>query len=109
MKAFDAVSSTVSISPVTYFDYSLDDLMNIPLPANGGLPEQYKLMITPQLCFKRRSFEHERELRIMTWDSKDGASEEAGKYVPVNLDLVIERVYVLPLPQIGLPASSHTK
>ncbi len=96
MKAFDAAGSTVSISPVTYFDYSLDDLMNIPLPADGGLPEQYQLMITPKLCFKRKSFEHERELRIMTGSKEDDAAE-AGKYVPVNLEISIERVYVSPV------------
>jgi hypothetical protein len=65
MSAFDSEGATVSISPVTYLDYSLDDLMNIPI-RNSGLPEQYKLMITPELCFKRKSFEHERELRVMT-------------------------------------------
>ena len=96
MKAFDAEGTTVSISPVTYFDFNLDDLMNIPLPADGGLPEHYKLMTTPELCFKRKSFEHERELRIMTWSNENDATD-AGIYVPVNLDMLIEKVYVSPV------------
>ena len=97
MNGFDVEDSSVSMSPVTYFDYTVDDLMSIPLPADGSLPEQYKLMITPALCFKRKSFEHERELRVMTWDWEGLVTEGAGKYVPINLDSVVERVYVSPL------------
>lgn len=95
MKGFDTEGSTVSIAPVTYFDYNVDDLSSIPIP-ESGLPEQYKLMITPELCFKRKSFEHERELRVLTWE-KDPETKGAGKYVRVNLDELIEKVYVSPL------------
>ena len=97
MKGFDAEGSTVSISPVTYFDYSVKDLTDVPLSPEDGLPEQYKLMITPDLFFKRKSFEHERELRVMTWDPEDVRTEGTGKYVPVNLEVLVEKVYVSPL------------
>jgi hypothetical protein len=95
VKGFDIEGSTDSIAPVTYFDYNVDDLSSIPIP-ESGLPELYRLMITPELCFKRKSFEHERELRVLTWE-KVPEPTGAGKYVPVNLDVLIERVYVSPL------------
>jgi hypothetical protein len=95
MKGFDVEGSNVSIAPVTYFDYNMGDLSSIPL-AEYGLPEHYTMMITPELCFKRRSFEHERELRILTWET-DPDKKGSGKYVPVSLDVLIEKVYVSPL------------
>src|ERR1017187_2618349 len=97
MKGFDAEGSSVSISPVTYFDYSLNDLSSIPLSPDAGLPEQYKLMITPDFCFKRKSFEHERELRVTASEVEGAHTEGAGKYIRVNLEALMEKVYVSPL------------
>lgn len=95
MKGFDIEGNSVSIAPVTYFDYNLDDLSSIP-SAEAGLPEQYKLMITPEFCFKRKSFEHERELRVLTWANGPEAAAP-GRYVCVDLDLLIDKVFVSPL------------
>ena len=95
MQGFDVEGSNVSIAPVTYFDYNVGDLSGIPIP-ESGLPEQFRLMVTPELCFERKSFEHERELRVLTWET-DPETNRAGKYVPVDLDALIEKVYVSPL------------
>ena len=97
MKAFDVAGSSVTIAPVTYFDYSLKDLTTIPKSSEEGLPEEYKLMITPELCFKRKSFEHERELRVMTWDPENTARDVTGKHVSVNIEAMLGKVYVSPL------------
>ena len=94
VKGFDVEGSNVSIAPVTYFDYNMGDLSSIPV-AEYGLPEHYKMMITPELCFKRRSFEHERELRILTWETDPDRKDL--EYVSVNLEVLIEKVYVSPL------------
>jgi hypothetical protein len=51
---------------------------------------------------KRRSFEHERELRALIWTYQHGKNDGikyrdvSGIYVPVNLDRLIENVYVSP-------------
>lgn len=47
---------------------------------------------------KRRSFEHERELRAVTvlWPRESGALPESGIWVRVDLNHLIEKIYVAP-------------
>ncbi len=44
---------------------------------------------------KRRSFEHEKELRAFVWDSKYKRVRD-GKYIPVDTQTLINRVFVSP-------------
>ncbi len=63
--------------------------------------------------YKRKSFEHEKEIRAIFWNTREGTTEEEiekmteddyrpikivehGKLIPVNLSLLIETIYVSP-------------
>lgn len=83
----------VHIGLVQYLDYNREA---IPM---GNL-------LTPFLC-KRKSFEHERELRCLIWTPQHGKNtatdpaqnkykDETGLYVPISLDALIQEVYVSP-------------
>lgn len=84
----------VLVGVVKYIDYDTEHM-----------PEGSSLL--PFLC-KRKSFAHERELRaivqehpiVFQFDQKvfDYAAEQsdAGAYIPVHLDVLIENVYVSP-------------
>lgn len=76
--------------PILYIDYEKDDP---PVPTRLA-PFRYK----------RKSFEHERELRAVYYAEaidKSGKKQdplgEAGIYVPTNVTTLIERIYVSPL------------
>ena len=53
---------------------------------------------------KRKSFEHERELRAVFWETDEGTEaqsykpkiEPAGLWISVDLPAVIEKVYITP-------------
>jgi len=81
----------VHIGMVNYIDYELD---TIPL---GNI-------IAPVMC-KRKSFEHERELRAVIWTIEHGKNDWGaanrfkdvpGLYVTVNIAKLVERVFVAP-------------
>jgi hypothetical protein len=81
----------VYIGAVTYLDYKRE-----------GFPEG--ITFRP-LFHKRKSYEHERELRALVWTvaapegggfhSKD-AKRNGGLYIPVDVQELVERVYVAP-------------
>jgi hypothetical protein len=50
--------------------------------------------INDSFWYKRKSFEHEREVRAIFSDFRSG--EDFGKLVPVNLNILIEKVYLSP-------------
>lgn len=63
-------------------------------------------MLSPFL-YKRKSFEHEKELRALIWTPQNGKNtignlsenkfrDQAGLYIPVNLEALISRVYLSP-------------
>lgn len=63
-------------------------------------------MLSP-FIYKRKSFEHEDELRALIWTPQHGKNDlvnpmnnkfkdVVGLYVPVNLDTLIQRVYIAP-------------
>jgi hypothetical protein len=83
----------VFVGMMRYIDYQADF---IPL-GNALAPFMYK----------RKSFEHERELRALIWTPQHGKNiignpvlnkfrGVSGIYVPINLDQLITRVYVAP-------------
>lgn len=90
-KSFGANScSTVFIGEVNYIDYDSKPIARTNL-------------LNPFL-HKRESFKYEKELRVVLWDLDTfkkvmGPSEvsvENGKYVKVDLDVLIDKVYTSP-------------
>ncbi len=92
---FSEESPAVGIGLVDYFDYD-----------NDG--PDWDIHLT-QFLWKRKSFEHEREIRALVWEpnTKETAKgqrfmdmtnpkRESGMYVDVNVNALIERVYLAP-------------
>ncbi|MEJ7829907.1 MAG: hypothetical protein WKF91_16990 [Segetibacter sp.] len=53
--------------------------------------------INDSFWYKRKSFEHEREVRAVLKDFR--ATEELGKLISVNMSILIEKVYLSPTSQ----------
>jgi len=88
-RSFDSnVEDTVFIGIVKYIDYDKTPLKE------GNLFNPF--------LYKRRSFEHEHELRAITECLRKIGPDwtnvvyENGKYVPVNLETLVDQVYVSP-------------
>ena len=75
---------TVRVGKVQYLDYAVD------VPKDRFSP----------FSIKRKSFEHEREVRAFISDAPEnfyaGDNPETGKLVPVDLERLIERIHVSP-------------
>lgn len=70
----------ISIGRVNYIDYS-----------------QQFARHSSTYWFKRKSFEHEKEVRAITYDRN--LKEETGKMIPVDLSSLIDKVYLSPTSQ----------
>ncbi|MBL7168219.1 hypothetical protein ISS40_06055 [Candidatus Bathyarchaeota archaeon] len=91
-KCFDEYKDNdVHIGKIKYIDYNKD---RIPL----------QNMFYP-FMHKRKSYEHEKELRALILKMHDEPERkywhmlephEKGRYIPVNLDILIEKIYVSP-------------
>jgi hypothetical protein len=79
--SFGRVEQPVFIGSVDYVEYQDD-------PGDQALATAFK---------KRRSFCHEQELRVAVLCSGWDDSGEAGVYVPVDLDVLIDTVYASPI------------
>jgi hypothetical protein len=77
--AFSSYPKDVFIGEVSYIDYETDII-----------PDMNTLAY---IVRKRISFAHERELRAVVWDKKEPA---CGIEVPVNLNELVETVFVAP-------------
>lgn len=75
-----ALGRRIAIGRVNYIDYST---------SYAGINECF--------WFKRKSFEHEREVRALVSDHS--REHPVGKLVPVDLDMLIEKIYVSPTAQ----------
>lgn len=79
---------TRGIGPVSYVDFE-NDAPPIGIVGVSGI--------------KRKSFEHERELRLVLWRNKKRKIDEVecfpedGFDLPIDLDLLIERIHISPL------------
>jgi hypothetical protein len=88
--AFDAAPETVWLGVVRYLDYDRD--------------APFWRYSFERFLAKRKSFEHERELRALTWrppvGSQDWSSapgfEKGGSYVAADLGVLVEALYVAP-------------
>jgi len=92
-QSFANVQEDVFIGRVLYIDYDREDI-----PTSNML---YPLMT------KRKSFEHEKEVRAVIWRGLQGAEQilnenakapwnDPGELIPVNMDVLIRAVYVAP-------------
>ncbi len=82
--SFKDVQYEINIGRVNYIDYEKE-----------WIPEESPLY---PLLHKRKSFEHEQELRAITVDGYLPEHVD-GKYVPVDIDRLIERIFVSPTSQ----------
>jgi hypothetical protein len=89
-ESFRPTPHEVHIGEVAYLDYSKESF--------GGIDN-----IFWPFLYKRKSFEHERELRAIIWEPRHdqwkGVGEQnvrAGVSVQVTLETLIEKVYVSP-------------
>ena len=74
------------ISKVRYIDYETDKF-------KGESPEIFEPVIT-----KRKSFEHEKELRAIIWETSEKTvrAEDGSVLANVNLKELIEKIYIAP-------------
>ncbi len=89
--SFDKAPDNVSVGAVKYIDYESDLIPEID--------------IFQPFLHKRKSYEYEKELRAITLKVSDdeegiptlgGDIPEMGTYVPVDLDMLIDKIYVSP-------------
>jgi hypothetical protein len=92
-QSFANLQEDVFIGRVLYKDYDKEDI-----PTSNML---YPLMT------KRKSFEHEKEVRAVIWRALQGSEQirnenakapwnDPGELIPVNMDVLIRAVYVAP-------------
>ncbi len=84
-RCFESVDEPVYVGAVRYIDYDFEGLQD---PGN----------LFSCVLHKRRSFEHEREVRavVSRWGPDDVESPEEGIDLPVSPSELIEKVYVAP-------------
>lgn len=73
-------NSSIQIGRVNYIDFA-----------------KQSVGINDSFWYKRKSFEHEKEVRAIIVDHTIG--EEAGKLIPVKVDMLIDEVYISPAAQ----------
>ena len=85
--AFRGYDSPVHVGMVRYIDFEHEA---IPWGSNVLFP----------FLYKRKSFEYERELRAIVWeppvDGRSHLTDNYGAAAPVDLEGLVERVYVAP-------------
>lgn len=99
--SFANTPETVNIGRVKYIDFDHDDV-----------PRDFSKNIYDRFMYKRKSFEHEKEVRALYFDgfsyvewgqtrkeeeNKQYKRDNAGTYISVDLDILIEKIYVSPL------------
>lgn len=88
IKAFPTISSSaLTAGLVNYIDYQ--DILTY-IPETNGFAE---------FAFKRKSFQHESEIRLLTIlpnEYLEKTGEYAGVYIPVDLALLIQTIYISP-------------
>jgi hypothetical protein len=84
-KALSKNDRALYLGTIQYIDYE-----NFAIPENNAFYP---------FTFKRRSFEHERELRLICTDSHlfdSAVALPSGIGIPVDLDALISKVYISP-------------
>jgi len=86
VKAFEKFSDNVYIGMIRYIDYRHEVF-------KGKAPDKFEPILT-----KRKSFEHEKELRAVIWDTSEPTkrTRDGSVLVDVNLEELIENIYISP-------------
>jgi hypothetical protein len=86
VKAFEKFPDSVHIGKIRYINYQKETF-------KGNAPDKFEPILT-----KRKSFEHERELRAVIWEtSRDTPRTNDGSVLAnVNLKELIENIYIFP-------------
>ncbi len=80
-KLKSSLSNNIDVGIVQYIDYKKE-----------YIPEHDPYLV---FLYKRKSFEHEREIRGLI-KKLDTSNKGKGKFVKINLDMLIENVYISP-------------
>ncbi len=81
-KLLDALPKDVGMGIVTYIDFEEE-----PIPEGNVLAN---------FMHKRKSFEHEREARVLRWLSSEETPPPVGQWQSVNLQELVEHIFVAP-------------
>jgi len=93
-QCFASTPERIFIGRVKYLDYSKDEM---PFGFSGARTGQEKqTYFFPPFFSKRNSFAHEMEVRAVTFQPNPVQAVEVGITVQVDLEVLIERVYVAP-------------
>jgi hypothetical protein len=87
VKALNEFPDDVHIGKIRYIDYQTDKFAG-----------KWSIDIFEPVLTKRKSFEHENELRAVIWQTSatTGRTGDGAVTVPVNLNELIEKIYVSP-------------
>lgn len=83
-----------SLQSELYFDFGLVNYVDYNEHNNGNSNKRFNLF--DAMWYKRKSFEHEKEFRIIVTDDCKLAYRDFNKSIRVNLNLLIENVYISP-------------
>lgn len=79
-RLYDAIdrNPSIAIGRVNYIDFN----------------SRYSALGSDAFFFKRKSFEHEKEVRMIT--NRRNETNSFGIYIPINLGILIENIYISP-------------
>lgn len=80
-RAFHPEELDLTFGKIEYIDYEKESIPRGKLPA---------------LYHKRKSFEHEKEFRVSIVHERDDRISESGRYMEVDLDILLDEVYLSP-------------
>lgn len=83
-----------SLQGIPHFNCSMVNYINYNGFNNGTSNDKLDLFDAP--WFKRKSFEHEKEFRVIVEDDRKPAYRDENKQIKVDLNLLIENVYISP-------------
>lgn len=91
-RCFSKTTRPVVIGKVDYCDYANEGFPSLSMkPGRSGVLECLKPFFS-----KRSSFDHEREVRALTYEKNDDGHIATGVNVEVDVEALVETVYVAP-------------
>lgn len=98
IKAFEELPDNVYIGKIRYIDYQKEVF-------NGNAPDKFEPILT-----KRKSFEHEKELRAVLWETSRETlrTNDGSLLAKVNLKELIENIYISPFSPVWYKESVKT-
>ena len=91
-ECFNQINENIYIGTVRYIDYDSDIFSS---------DKSFAFNFLRAFLHKRKSYSHENEYRAIIWDNGSSelkmlASNESGIYIPVDLNILIEKIIVIP-------------